>query len=81
MTFGENLRRHRKAAGLSLRELATKLGISPAYLSDIERGNRAPFSGDKLTKVAEVLAESGPDIRAAALVDHPECPRCRCYSR
>lgn len=37
---GVELRRARKAAGLSLRALASHLNLSAAFLSDVERGNR-----------------------------------------
>jgi predicted transcriptional regulator len=35
------LRAKRERAGLSLRDVAPKVGFSIVYLSDIERGNRA----------------------------------------
>ena len=35
-----NLRKVRKAKGLTLANVAAKVGVSIAYLSDIERGNR-----------------------------------------
>ena len=38
--FGEVLRYHRKDAGMSLREMARKLKLSAAFLSDCERGKR-----------------------------------------
>lgn len=38
--LGEQMMLHRKAAGLSLRQLAEMLKISPAFLSDMERGAR-----------------------------------------
>lgn len=39
-TFGMCIRKCREECGFSLRELAKMMGISPAYLSDIEKGNR-----------------------------------------
>ena len=38
-TFGAYIRAKREEKGLSVRGLAGKLGITPAYLSDIENGN------------------------------------------
>lgn len=35
------LRRWREEAGVSLRDVATKMGFSAAYLSDVELGKRA----------------------------------------
>lgn len=42
MLEGVKLRTERMARGLSLREEAKRLGISPVELSAIERGMRAP---------------------------------------
>lgn len=38
--FGVQLRRSRQAAGLSLRQLASKVGYDHSYLSQVERGQR-----------------------------------------
>lgn len=38
---GYDARIERQARGLSLRAVAQQMGVSPAYLSDLERGNRA----------------------------------------
>jgi transcriptional regulator with XRE-family HTH domain len=40
--FGPTVRTIREAAGISLRELARRLGWSAAYVSDIELGRRNP---------------------------------------
>jgi predicted transcriptional regulator len=37
---GKKLRALREAAGVSLRELAARAGLSPAYVSDLELGRR-----------------------------------------
>lgn len=39
---GRNVRRHRRAAGLTQEELAHRAGLDRTYLSDIERGIRNP---------------------------------------
>src|SRR6516162_8187166 len=39
-TFGDVLRRLRKAAGLTQGELAERAGLSPRGLNDLERGER-----------------------------------------
>lgn len=38
--FGEKIRELRKARGINQKQMAEKLGISPAYLSALEHGNR-----------------------------------------
>lgn len=39
-TFGQLLRERREALGKTVRGFAKELDITPAYLSDIEKGNR-----------------------------------------
>lgn len=50
--FGEFITAKRKERNLTLRGLASSLGIAPAYMSDIEKGNRYPPDLDKLYKLA-----------------------------
>jgi len=50
------IRKARKEKRLSLRNLATKVGISAAFLSDIELGRRFP-SKENLTKILNELAQ------------------------
>ena len=56
--FGTEIRRMRERAGLSLRQLAVRLEISAAHLSDIERNNRRP-SAPLLERIADHLSEAG----------------------
>ncbi len=51
---GMALRAEREAKKISLRSFATKVGISPAYLSDIELGNRYP-AFDTLERIKKAL--------------------------
>jgi len=59
--FGETIRDLRVAQDLGLRETATKVGISPAYLSRIERGKERPPSPEVIKELAKVLA-ADPDV-------------------
>jgi transcriptional regulator with XRE-family HTH domain len=43
--LGALLRARRRVAGLSLRELAARTGVSNAYLSQLERGRHEPSLG------------------------------------
>jgi transcriptional regulator with XRE-family HTH domain len=52
-TLGEAIRYQREMAKLPMRQLATMVGISNPYLSQIERGLRAPSAG-----VLDAIAES-----------------------
>lgn len=53
-TFGCCIRTQREECGISVRNCAKILGMSPVYLSDIERGNRnAPY--DYIEKIIDIL--------------------------
>ena len=56
--FGGFIARMRLRKGMSLRETAEKLGISPMYLSDVERGRRSAFGLAKLRSFADIAALS-----------------------
>jgi len=59
--FGDTVRSLRTAQDLGLRETATKVGISPAYLSRIERGKESPPRPEVIKELARVLA-ADPDV-------------------
>lgn len=59
--FGETIRDLRVAQDLGLRETATKVGISPAYLSRIERGKERPPRPEVIKELAKILA-ADPDV-------------------
>ena len=60
-SFGEIIRDLRVAQNLGLRETAIKVGISPAYLSRIERGKESPPRPEIIKELAKVLA-ADPDV-------------------
>jgi transcriptional regulator with XRE-family HTH domain len=68
--FGGLVRRRRERLGLSLREAARRIGISPSYLVAIERG-RNPSTGRAPVPSPPVLAAIGRelDLELAALLD------------
>ena len=60
-TFGECVRKRREQLDFSVRELARKVGMSPIYLSEIERGLRPAPTGtvsriDYLSILADKLS-------------------------
>jgi transcriptional regulator with XRE-family HTH domain len=65
---GENVRRHRLAAGLSQEEVAIKMGVDRAYVSGLETGRRNP------TIVTLWHASLALDVRIAALFEGDENP-------
>lgn len=60
-TFGATIRELRLAQDFGLRETATKVGISPAYLSRIERSKERPPRPEVIKALAKVLA-ADPDV-------------------
>ncbi|MDP9950983.1 MULTISPECIES: helix-turn-helix domain-containing protein [Streptomyces] len=70
--LGEYLREQRRAAQLSLRQLADATGVSNPYLSQIERGLRKP-SADVLQQVAKALRISAETLYVrAGILDERE---------
>ncbi len=59
--FGDTIRNLRLAQDLGLRETAAKVGISPAYLSRIERGKESPPRAEIIKALAKELA-ADPDV-------------------
>jgi transcriptional regulator with XRE-family HTH domain len=59
--FGSIIRDLRVAQDLGLRETAGLVGISPAYLSRVERGKERPPRPNVIKELARVLA-ADPDV-------------------
>ncbi|CAG7650925.1 helix-turn-helix domain-containing protein [Paenibacillus allorhizosphaerae] len=55
MDFYEQLKDMRKMKGFTIRELADRSGVSAAYISQLENGNRGIPSPDVLMKLSEGL--------------------------
>lgn len=62
LNFGQYIKNKRLEKGMSLRDLAGKIGISPSYMSDIEKGRRSAPNKEKIDKIAEILFYSEEDI-------------------
>lgn len=60
--FGQYLRQIRKHAGLSIRQLEEKSGVSNAYLSQIETGKRGIPSADVIKKLHGPLGVEYEDL-------------------
>ena len=63
-SFGKFVRQRREELGMSVRSLAAELELTPAYISDIEKGNRsAPKSKfDELRNLLMVSEEDATDF-------------------
>jgi transcriptional regulator with XRE-family HTH domain len=74
---GRAVKQQRDSAGLSLRVLAARSGISPSMISDIERGAKSPT----VTTVVRLAQALG--VSAAALIDGgtDPAPRIRVLRR
>ena len=67
--FGDALRRTRHSAGNTLGDVAKLLGVSVVYVSDVERGNRRPFSNERILKIAKFVKTDPTPLIAAADVE------------
>ena len=54
----------RREEGYSLRQVAYRIGVEPAYLSKVERSRVAPPSEKKIARLARELGED-PDVLLA----------------
>lgn len=69
--FGEYIRQVRETLlvsdrSFSLRQVAQRVGIEPAYLSKVERGEVAPPSEMTICRIAEELGQDGDVLLAMA---------------
>jgi transcriptional regulator with XRE-family HTH domain len=65
-SFGALVRRDREAMKIGLREMAEKVGISPTYLSLIERDDFDPPAEDKVVRIAEIIGRDPDELLARA---------------
>ena len=64
--FGAFIRRQREAKEIGLREMAKKIGVSPTYLSKVERDEFSPPAEDKVRKIAVILDLDTDELLARA---------------
>jgi transcriptional regulator with XRE-family HTH domain len=72
--FGEAVRRLRRQRGVSQRQMAAALGVTPAYLSALENGHRGRPSFDFLQRVAgyfNIIWDEADDLFRVASQSHP----------
>ena len=65
-TFGSFTRRQREAREISLREMAKMIGVSPTYLSKVERDKIAPPTEAKVKEIARILECNADELLARA---------------
>jgi transcriptional regulator with XRE-family HTH domain len=64
--FGELVRGKRMEREIGLREMAKMIGVSPTYLSKVERDEFPPPAEDKVRKIAELLYCDADELLALA---------------
>jgi transcriptional regulator with XRE-family HTH domain len=64
--FGAFIRRLRKGKEIGLREMAKMIGVSPTYLSKVERDEFPPPAEDKVKAIAKILQCDADDLLARA---------------
>lgn len=64
--FGAFIRREREAKEIGLREMARMIGVSPTYLSKVERDEFAPPAEDKVRKIAAIIGRDADELLALA---------------
>jgi transcriptional regulator with XRE-family HTH domain len=65
-SFGSLVRRERVAKDIGLREMAKMIGVSPTYLSKIERDEFDPPAEDKVRKIAKIIGRNPDELLALA---------------
>ena len=55
--FGQYIRELRTGKGITLREFARQLDVSPTYISQIEQGNFGPPAEERIVRMAQILGE------------------------
>jgi transcriptional regulator with XRE-family HTH domain len=64
--FGAFIRREREVREIGLREMAKMIGVSPTYLSKVERDEFAPPVEDKVRAIAKIIECDADDLLARA---------------
>jgi transcriptional regulator with XRE-family HTH domain len=64
--FGALVRREREAKEIGLREMAKMIGVSPTYLSKVERDEFKAPAEDKVRAIAEIIGCDADDLLARA---------------
>ena len=64
--FGALVRREREAKEIGLREMAKIIGVSPTYLSKVERDEFPPPAEDRVKQIAKVIGYDADELLALA---------------
>ncbi|WP_442917774.1 helix-turn-helix domain-containing protein [Magnetovibrio sp. PR-2] len=61
-TFGKNVKALRKLAGLTQETLSHEMGVSQAYISEIESGKRKDLSIQAIGRLAKALGTTPSEL-------------------
>jgi transcriptional regulator with XRE-family HTH domain len=64
--FGAFIRREREKKEIGLREMAKMIGVSPTYLSKVERDEFAPPAEDRVKAIAQIIGCDVDELLARA---------------
>ncbi len=64
--FGAFIRREREAREIGLREMAKMIGVSPTYLSKVERDEFPPPAEDRVKAIAKIIGRDADELLALA---------------
>jgi transcriptional regulator with XRE-family HTH domain len=64
--FGAFIRGERESKEIGLREMAKMIGVSPTYLSKVERDEFSPPAEDKVKAIAKIIGCDADDLLARA---------------
>lgn len=73
--FGEAIRLLRARKGVSQKDMAGAIGVTPAYLSALEHGQRGQPSFDLLQRIAgyfNIIWDEADELFAVAGLSHPK---------
>ena len=65
-TFGSLVRQERERRKIGLREMARQIGVSPTYLSLVERDEFPPPAEDKVAAIAKIIGCDRDELLALA---------------
>ena len=72
--FGDRMRRLRAERGVTLKDMAAAIGVSPAYLSALEHGKRGRPGWHLIQRIIEyfnIIWDDAEDVVKLAGVSHP----------
>jgi HTH-type transcriptional regulator, competence development regulator len=64
--FGAFIRREREGKEIGLREMAKMIGVSPTYLSKVERDEFPPPAEDRVKAIAKIIECDADDLLSMA---------------